>query len=234
MALPAKPVRQYSFTDFQTNNPTAPPPGDRMDAEYDRADGAIAEVIDFVSVSLNTDGTIRSQTVGQAQLVPGLFDQVANDAIAEVEPLVNEAQSYSASAGASASHAQSSASAAATSQGSASASAQAAAVSATAADTSRSQAQGYAGTAQAAAATAQTSANHTDGNEAVCQKYADVTMAWAEHMPDTLPADTLAVMGITGDHWSSRWWANQASQNVSTALDDINKAVNQRRRRCHQ
>jgi hypothetical protein len=43
-------------------------------------------------------------------------------------------------------------------------------------------------------------------------------------MPDTIPPNTLAVMGITGDHWSSRWWANQASSEVSAGLDDINAA----------
>lgn len=41
-----------------------------------------------------------------------------------------------------------------------------------------------------------------------------LAQAWAEHMPDELPADTLAGTGITGDHWSSRWWANQAAVNV--------------------
>lgn len=40
--------------------------------------------------------------------------------------------------------------------------------------------------------------------------YAQVSMEWAEHMPDTIPPNILAVNGITGDHWSSRWWANRA------------------------
>jgi hypothetical protein len=42
-----------------------------------------------------------------------------------------------------------------------------------------------------------------------------LAQAWAEYMPGELPPDTLAGSGITGDHWSARWWANQASQAVA-------------------
>jgi hypothetical protein len=41
-----------------------------------------------------------------------------------------------------------------------------------------------------------------------------LAQAWAEYMPDQLPASTLATTGITGDHYSSRYWANQAAQTV--------------------
>jgi hypothetical protein len=114
---PAPPVRQYSFTDWQVNNPTAPPPGDRMDAEYDRANASISQVIDWVEVSL-----------AQPPVTGGSNDD--------------------------------------------------------------SDAEYFAGLAQ---------------------DYADVTQAWAEHMPDTIPPNILAVMNITGDHWSARWWAHQAA-----------------------
>ena len=61
-------------------------------------------------------------------------------------------------------------------------------------------------------------ARDTAGDVATCQAYADVTYAWAEHMPDPIPPNILAVMGITGDHWSSRWWANYAQQYVENGL----------------
>ena len=41
--------------------------------------------------------------------------------------------------------------------------------------------------------------------------YAQVSVEWAEHMPDTIPPNILAINAITGDHWSSRWWANRAA-----------------------
>ena len=41
--------------------------------------------------------------------------------------------------------------------------------------------------------------------------YAQVSIEWAEHMPDTIPPNILAVNAITGEHWSSRWWAHQSA-----------------------
>lgn len=46
--------------------------------------------------------------------------------------------------------------------------------------------------------------------QGVASDYAQVSMEWAEHMPDTIPPNILAINGITGQHWSSRWWANRA------------------------
>jgi hypothetical protein len=55
---PAPPDRAFSFTDWQTNNPTAPPPGDKIDAELDRTNQAVEDVIEWVSTSLNSDGSL--------------------------------------------------------------------------------------------------------------------------------------------------------------------------------
>jgi hypothetical protein len=45
----------------------------------------------------------------------------------------------------------------------------------------------------------------------LAQDYAQVSIEWAEHMPDTIPPNILAINAITGDHWSSRWWANRSA-----------------------
>ena len=225
-APPAPPVRQYSFTNWQTNNPTAPPPGDRMDAEYDRANDAITQTITWVETSLNTDGSLRAGTVGQSQLVPGLFDDVAQDIIDEVQPLVDSAQSYASAASGSSSSAQTAANQAASANTAAQGSATAASNSAVLASTAANTASTSANTATTSATNATTAANHASGDAALSQDYADVCEAWAEHMPDTIPPNILAVMGITGDHWSARWWANEASTTVSTALDELNQALN--------
>jgi len=50
------------------------------------------------------------------------------------------------------------------------------------------------------------------------ENWADVSMHWAEHMPDTIPGNILATNAVTGDHWSSRWWANQAATAVGGML----------------
>ena len=124
--MPAPPDRQFSFTDFQVNNPTAPPPGDKLDAEFDRTNQAVEDVIEWVSTSLNSDGSL-------------------------IEPPVTEPPE----------------------------------------DT---------------------------GAVALAEDWAAVSAAWAEHMPDTIPPNILAVEAITGDHWSSRWWANRAAQIVQGQL----------------
>jgi hypothetical protein len=51
----------------------------------------------------------------------------------------------------------------------------------------------------------------TQGATAVAADWAQVSIEWAEWMPDVIPNQTLAVTGITGDHWSSRWWANKSA-----------------------
>ena len=115
--LPPAVKRQYSFTDFSQNNPTTPPQGNRMDAEYDRINVALNTVIGFCSEV--------------KQLAPALTSTpiIAGADLRDLE-----------------------------------------------------------------------------------QDYAVVSQAWAEYMPDTIPGNILAVMNITGDHWSSRWWANRAAQ----------------------
>ena len=49
------------------------------------------------------------------------------------------------------------------------------------------------------------------GATATSADYAQVSIEWAEHMPDTIPGNVLAVTAVSGDHWSSRWWANKAA-----------------------
>ena len=126
---PVEPVRAYSFTDWQVNNPTAPPPGDRLDSEFDRINAVIGGALAWAETSLMPDGTLRVPP-------PKAAPRSDNDG------------------------------------------------------------------------------NHADGAAAVAQAYADVSMAWSEYMPDTIPPNILAVMAVTGDHWSSRWWAHRASEYI--------------------
>lgn len=49
------------------------------------------------------------------------------------------------------------------------------------------------------------------GADATASDYAQVAIEWAEHMPDTIPPNILAINAITGEHWSSRWWAMKSA-----------------------
>lgn len=138
-APPNDPVRQTSFTDWSTNHPTEPHQGDKLDAEFDRTNAAVAQLTDFVQQVISDQGTLKPDTVGDTQIVDGT----------------------------------------------------------------------------AITATASPSA----------ETYAQLGQAWAEHMPDTIPPNLLAEMNVTGDHWSSRWWANRAAIIVQTGngslADDV-------------
>jgi hypothetical protein len=222
---PAPPVRQFSFTDFQTNNPTAPPPGDRLDGEIDRANQAVADTIAWASTSLNSDGSLKPFAVGKDQLQPGLFDHVANDAEARIAPLIDAAAAAADSVRTTASEADASALAAADQNARAQDAAGRSSSDAQDAASSAAEAAQSARDAQASADAADNSANHADLAENVCIDYGVLTEAWAEHMPDTIPPNILATMDVTGDHWSSRWWANRAheivEQDTAQAICDL-------------
>jgi hypothetical protein len=51
------------------------------------------------------------------------------------------------------------------------------------------------------------------GATATSADYAQVSIDWAEFMDgnSTIPPNILAINAISGDHWSSRWWANRAA-----------------------
>jgi hypothetical protein len=53
---------------------------------------------------------------------------------------------------------------------------------------------------------------------AVAEDWANVSIAWAEYMPWTIPPNILATNAITGEHWSSRWWAHRAGEYVNGFL----------------
>ena len=215
--MPAPPVRDFSFTDFQVNNPTAPPPGDKLDSNFDQTNLAVTQQLTWASVSINSDGTIRDGIIDANNLVPGLFDDVSQDIIDTVQPLVDEAQSYAQSAQASKLSAEAEATSAATQAVAATDAANTATAAAGQATAAKNSAQVSAYDAGVSKGAAATSASDAAGSEDQAKLYTELAGAWAEHMPDTIPPEVLAAMAISGDHWSSRWWANQAAQAFGNA-----------------
>ena len=49
------------------------------------------------------------------------------------------------------------------------------------------------------------------GAAATAQDWSQVAIEWAEHMPDTIPPNILALKAMTGEHWSARWWATRSA-----------------------
>lgn len=221
--VPLPPQRQFSFTDWSVNNPAAPQPGDRLDSEFDRTNMAVTATVAWAETSLATDGTLRPASVGQPQLVPGLFDWIASDAIAQVQPYVDQAHAYATSAAASANTASAQAGTATASATQAGGSAADAAIYAGQAGTSANAANQSAISAADSLIDTDNYANDALGSRNEAYDYSILAQAWAEHMPDTIPPNILAVMNITGDHWSSRWWANHAAEAVQGATENLDE-----------
>ncbi len=71
-SVPAVPNRGYSFTDYQTFQPSTPLPGNRVDTELDRLFGFNAELIPWLRVSINDDGTIRANAADVSTIIASL------------------------------------------------------------------------------------------------------------------------------------------------------------------
>lgn len=61
-------------------------------------------------------------------------------------------------------------------------------------------------------------ATDQQGATATSADYAQVAIAWAENMPWTIPGNILAINAISGNHWSSRWWADRAQELLSVLM----------------
>jgi hypothetical protein len=68
-------------------------------------------------------------------------------------------------------------------------------------------------------------AGDEEGATATAADYAQVAIDWAEYMPGTIPPNILAINAITGDHWSSRWWANRAAMYYASLVGGTNAAL---------
>jgi hypothetical protein len=203
--------RVFSFSDWSRTHPRDPVPGDMLDAQFD-------EIIDRVDVwderirkVVTDEGRVGAGVVGIHALddnFRAFLDQKLADS---VEKLRFELSEYAKSA----------ISAEKTTLA-ASLDAIRAAASAKIAESAVSEAQNRAA-AQFAAVEARSAAVSAAADQFLASQatitagtgeseaWAVASALWAEHMPDTLPDNALKIMDVTGDHWSSRWWANKAA-----------------------
>lgn len=215
MALSA-PDKVYDFTGNAALG--LPVPGDRVDAQFLTHRQAILDTQAALLGVIRTDGALKNGIVGVDQMDAGLIAQLTGELTASINAA--EASFFEARDDAAQSRTDTIAAAA-----------QAVAQAAIAVGAA-SQALASQGTASSAATDAQNALtattnaiasfntilgnalNDIDGANANSTLYAQLSQAWAEHMPGTIPPDVLATMNITGDHWSARWWANFAETQV--------------------
>jgi hypothetical protein len=207
MSSIARPQKVYDFTAHARRQPTAPPPGDRLDAQLANHADAITAVQLAVERLVQTAPTIDAQA---------LADDIKRQTAAELEELRQQALNAKGVIDQARLEL-------ARIQGHADRAREAA---------DRAEARLAAAVANAVAAPVQAPtpreptlptptlyvgaggfyAGDAAGATATSADYAQVSIEWAEHLPDTIPPNILAINAISGEHWSSRWWALRSAQ----------------------
>jgi hypothetical protein len=205
----ARPQKVYDFTAFSRRQPTAPPPGDRIDAQLaNHADAitavqmAVEKLVAAQTTAADLDiKTIAAEIKAYAEAEFGDLSRSAGYAKA----LADQAQLQLKRMRAEADRARDVADRAEARLAAAVLEAQAAPQPAPQTNVAP-----YASPMPVALLGPNTGgfyASDDAGATATSADYAQVSIEWAEHMPDTIPGNVLAINAISGDHWSSRWWA---------------------------
>lgn len=220
-----RPERKFSFTSWSRDHAGEQQPGIRLDAQFNDHAESIMSLGRMVVPLIRDDGALANGIVGSDQLAPEIVDGIVDEAARAVRPYVREAQVAATRA--------------AVSEGEAVEAAYRARSAAATVERDveyiRGEADGSLARVIAAAANAERVRLEVEDRARVvaekgrlaeeatasAEDYALVCQAWAEYLPDKIPPNLLAVMGVTGDHWSSRFWANQASQTVQEIEADI-------------
>ena len=212
MAFPNPPEKIVPFN-------SGPVAAHDIGRQFDEHRRSTAQVIDFLRTVVRDDGVVKNGTVGPEQLAPDLPEILAKRALGAIEDLLASVRQSASQAAVSADEvrrlrenidelrAQI---------------AQSAAAMARASEEVQMRLRGLDAEVEArvtalipAGMLGPQLANYyaTDEQSAgpLSSDYAQVSIAWAEHMPDTIPPNILAINAITGDHWSSRWWANRSA-----------------------
>jgi len=225
MAYPPAYSRDYSFTDFETNNPGQPKPGPALDTEFDDVANALTATQTALALIQRADGALANGIVGEDQLDPTLFDHIADDAVADAEAAAAAAAASAGAAASSASAANGSATAAATSAATASGAAAQAGVSQGIAQDAANEAALSATDADTSADVAVQAANDTAGNVAATEAAVQRAFEWAELLTGpVLPAPPGWPEAVDDGMFSSKWWAIRARDYNSTETIDLGTA----------
>lgn len=219
MARPPAYTRRFSFSQFETYNPGQPKPGVQLDTELDDLSRAIGGTQSALALIQRDDGKLANGSVGVDQLIPGLFDDIADAIITAAAVEANRAANYAQAAAHSAASSLSAAS---------SVDSSAQLFTATLAESEQEIAQTAAfdaeQSAQEAAESAlraEQSANAAAGAVAESQANEDASYRWAEYLagpvapaPDYGPGGTPYPEAVDDGMWSAKWWALRAADLV--------------------
>jgi hypothetical protein len=202
MAFPVPPVVTFSYTDFEVTYPTTPKPGDELDASFDALVVSNTNIIEYLALIQDEDGSLKNGIVTLETLAPELFD----DIVAEIQPSIDDqvasAEAAATTAQTAAANAQTSAINADYFASIAQSGATQAGQSATNAAASANTALNQANLAINAASDAQNADNHATLSANAAALSEQNAYYWAEYLAGPVPSTS---------YHSARWWANQAA-----------------------
>jgi len=199
------PGRAFSFTDHSTRRPSTPQPGDRLDREFDAIYQAL-ETLGSLTRAVQTTAQIAYEDLAPStierlkdHLAPSIAE--ATRQIASLADVVNtRAHSILADQRAVQSQLEKLENRAARTE-----------IAAREAVQNAAEINALGATLQDSASDAANSANDAELSANQARLDQELAGAWAEYMPNEIPGHFLASYDISGQHWSSRWWANQAA-----------------------
>lgn len=205
--------RDYSFTDHTNNQPSVPLPGDRLDAELDRIYRVLQDMQATLASVFAPDGTIAPRSITKDMIDPDALSEIKAACTPDLTRLFGQMQSAASNALAQADHARAEATRARQ------AAQEASAVLVTVNEAADQVAQdagdvgGWMTEAEREVVEAENFANDAEESAIEAERSEQLAGAWAEYMEggNPIPGRFFAHTEVTGDHWSSRWWANKAA-----------------------
>ena len=213
----SKVERLFSFADWARDHPSDSLPGDRVDIQFENHRAAIASLDQAVKALVRADGKLNHDLITPESLPRELTQGLARDTVLgvqrDVAPLIASSKALHAEI----------------EQNQLDLRATLAEIKARQLeaqnalilvnelqrdiDTRSRSAMSAMTRAVEAQARAMRDANDDAKGAATAEDWASVSIAWAEYMDGgaTIPPNILATNSITGDHWSSRWWAHRAA-----------------------
>jgi hypothetical protein len=210
----------FSFTSWSASRPSVPLPGDKVDEEFAETRRAVNEIDAELKDIRRSDGRLHDGIVTKESLAPDLISDIAHDFQTQIHDDVSRTHAASHVAQSSAQDAIHAATAAQSDAARAEAAANILDANSNSALAKIASVEAHAvqalADANAVASRISNDENHALQSANTAELWADVSHAWAEHMPDTIPPNILAQMGISGEHWSARWWANHIDHAFGT------------------
>ena len=207
----------FSFATWATDHPGEPVPGDRLDIQLDNHKRAIDSLSSALSQLLRADGKLNHDLITPESLPDGITHNLVHKTQAAVEgfalpALARAREAQSALEARQLQLLSELDEARALLHEARSINAKTKSLS-TAAESKIQASSAQVTEALQASAKAFEDFNWDLFQANTAEDWASVAIAWAEYMDAnaTIPPNILATNGITGDHWSSRWWANRSA-----------------------